>query len=165
MSEPHPSKTDNGKDLKSIEQQLEEVNPELFDGIPETKKTEILRVFSFQTKITKHSGPLPSPEDLGKYAKVIPEGADRIMCMAELQQKHRMELEKKAIKEQFLQSKLGQIFGLLIGLSAIIGGVVCIMNNHEWSGAFLGGSGLTGLVSVFVIGRAKQNKIHEERLN
>jgi uncharacterized membrane protein len=138
----------------------------LFKGIPEQKKIEILKIISttlsveqiIERKITAHQGPLPHWEDLEKYGQIIPNGADRIMSMAEKQQEHRMSLETKAISEQLSQSKRGQTFGLLIGLTALIGGVICIMTGHEWAGAFLGGGGLTGLVSVFVIGKNKQTK-------
>lgn len=169
-NQPQPE-NGNGNDLKKIEQQLVKANPTIFKGIPEQKKTEILRMFSMslsveqiiERKITAHQGPLPQWEDLKKYGQIIPNGADRIMTMAEKQQEHRMALENKAIGEQLSQSKRGQIFGLLIGLTAIIGGVVCIMTGHEWSGAFLGGGGLTGLVSVFVIGKNKQSKSLQEK--
>ena len=162
---------ENGNDLKKIEQQLIKANPNLFNGVPESQKIEILRIFSMslsveqiiERKITAHQGPLPHWQDLEKYAHIIPNGADRIMSMAEKQQAHRMTLETKAIVEQLLQSKLGQIFGLLIGLTAIVGGVFCILQGHEWSGAFLGGGGLTGLVSVFVLGRKKQSKSLEDK--
>ncbi len=161
----------NGNDLKKIEQQLIKANPNLFKGVPDQKKTEILRVFSMslsveqiiERKITAHQGPLPQWEDLEKYGQIIPNGADRIMTMAEKQQDHRMSLETTAITEQLTQSKRGQIFGLLIGLTAILGGVACILLGHEWSGAFLGGGGLTGLVSVFVIGKKKQAKSLEDK--
>lgn len=161
----------NGNDLKKIEQQLIKANPTLFKGVPEQKKAEILRVFSMtlsveqiiERKITAHQGPLPQWEDLERYGQIIPDGADRIMTMAEKQQEHRMALENKAISEQLSQSKRGQSFGLLIGLTALMGGVVCIMTGHEWSGAFLGGGGLTGLVSVFVIGKNKQSKSLQDK--
>ena len=161
----------NGNDLKKIEQQLIKANPTLFKGVPEQKKAEILRVFSMtlsveqiiERKITAHQGPLPQWEDLEKYGQIIPNGADRIMTMAEKQQEHRMALETKAIGEQLSQSKRGQNFGLLIGLTAILGGVSCILLGHEWSGAFLGGGGLTGLVSVFVIGKSKQSKSLQDK--
>lgn len=168
---PLPSSAANGNDLAKIERQLVKTNPLIFEGVPEEKKMEILHLFSLslsveqiiENKITSHSGPLPQPEDLKKYAQIIPNGADRIMMMAEKQQQHRMELEKKAVGEQLKQSKRGQVFGLLIGLTAIAGGVVCILTGHEWSGAFLGGSGLTGLVSVFVIGKRRQAKSLQEK--
>ena len=161
----------NGNDLKKIEQQLVKANPTLFKGIPDQQKAEILRVFSMslsveqiiERKITAHQGPLPHWEDLEKYDRIIPNGADRIMSMAEKQQDHRMKLETTAITEQLTQSKRGQTFGFLIGLTAIVGGVVCIMFGYEWSGAFLGGGGLTGLVSVFVIGKKKQSKSLEDK--
>ena len=161
----------NGNDLKKIELQLIKANPTLFNGVPEQKKVEILRLFSMTLsveqitgkKITAHQGPLPYWQDLEKYGKIIPNGADRIMSMAEKQQEHRMSLETTAIKEQLTQSKRGQIFGLLVGLIAIMGGVVCIMFGHEWSGAFLGGGGLTGLVSVFVIGKKRQAQSLEDK--
>lgn len=161
----------NGNELKKIEQQLIKTNPNLFKGIPEPKKAEILKLFSLtlsieqtiERKITAHRGPLPQWEDLEKYGQIIPNGADRIMAMAEKQQDHRQSLEKKAISEQLTQSKRGQTFGLLIGLTAIIGGVACILLGHEWSGAFLGGVGLTGLVSVFVIGKRKQEKSLDDK--
>lgn len=166
-------KLPNENDLKKIEQQLIKANPNLFKGVPEQKKIEILRVFSMslsveqiiERKITAHHGPLPQWEDLERYGQIIPNGADRIMSMAERQQQHRMSLETKAIGEQLSQSKLGQVFGLIIGLTAIVGGVLCIMQGHEWSGAFLGGGGLTGLVSVFVLGRKKQSKSLEDKEN
>lgn len=163
----------DGNDLKKIEQELVKTNPNLFEGIPNNKKTEILKTFSLSTslsveqiverKFTAHQGPLPQWEDLEKYDQIIPNGADRIMLMAEKQQDHRMKLETTAITEQLSQSKRGQLFGLLIGITAITGGVACILLGHEWSGAFLGGGGLTGLVSVFVIGKRKQAKSLEDK--
>ena len=40
------------------------------------------------------SGPLPPPDALKRYSDIIPNGAERIMAMAEEQSKHRRELEK-----------------------------------------------------------------------
>jgi uncharacterized membrane protein len=162
---------ENGSELRKIEQELIKANPTLFKGIPEPKKAEILKLFSLsfsieqtlERKITEHQGPLPQWEDLEKYGQIIPNGADRIMVMAEKQQEHRMSLETAAISEQLKQSKRGQIFGLLIGLTAIIGGATCISLGHEWSGAILGGGGLTGLVSVFVIGKKKQARSLDDK--
>ena len=97
-------------------------------------------------------------QDLEKYITLVPDSADRIIGIVEKQHEHKMMLEKSIAKEQLYQSKLGQIFGLIIGLSAIAGGVACIINNHEISGAFIGGGGITGLVSVFVIGKKKMSR-------
>src|ERR1700735_2182472 len=123
-----PNDNASGKELNKIEQHLTKVNPTLFSGVSDEKKIEILRGVSMsltiERKLMSHQGPIPYWEDLEKYAQIIPNGADRIMAMAEKQQDHRMTLETKAINEQLFQSKLGQIFGLIVGLTAILGGVI-----------------------------------------
>ena len=52
-----------------------------------------------------HSGPLPSPEDLAKYNMIVPDAAERLLCMAENQQAHRMELEKKVVSSDIQRSQ------------------------------------------------------------
>lgn len=64
----------------------------------------------------------------------------------------------KAVTEQLKQSGRGQTFGFIIGIIAIAGGVACILQGYEWAGGFIGGGGITGLVSVFVYGKRKQEK-------
>jgi uncharacterized membrane protein len=108
------------EELQEIEEDLTSYNPEIFKGVPQKKKIEILHslsVVSIQHK--SHSGPLPDAETLIKYDTVIPNGADRIMKMAENQQSHRIMLENKVVTSQSVQSKIGQIFGLIIGLVGI----------------------------------------------
>lgn len=76
-------------DLSTIEQSLTQENPNLFQGIPENKKKAILRtVNSVSLRIQMHSGYLPSPDILNQYNTIIPDGADRIMKMAEQQSAH-----------------------------------------------------------------------------
>lgn len=147
--------------IKQIEQQLIQVNPKIFKGIPAEQKRSIVHAFmqvEQKIELTHHSGPLPDPQTLEKYNAIIPNGAERIMAMAEKQQEHRMGLEKSTISEQLSQSKRGQIFGLIIGLAAITASAICIILGHEWPGALLGAGGLTGLVSVFVYGKNQQRK-------
>ena len=152
----------NQNELSRIEKKLIQISPNIFDGLKQDKKTEILRSFSVSIHQFR-SGPLPDPEEIAKYNQEIPNGAERIMAMAEKQQDHRIDIEKIAITEQLTQSRRGQTFGLIIGLTAIIGGVICIMFGHEWSGGFIGGGGITGLVSVFVIGKRRQSRNLEEK--
>ena len=104
-------------EIIELEQELLSVNPRIFDGIKKEKKEELLRSFSVTLIQEKsHSGPLPDAETLIQYDSVIPNGADRIMAMAEKQQDHRINIETKVIISQNKQSGLGQIFGLFIGI-------------------------------------------------
>ena len=109
------------------------------------------------------SGPLPPPEILVQYNEIIPDGAERIMQMAERQQAHRHNMEKHVIFEEVKQSGRGQIFGLVISLVTVISATSCIYLGHEWPGAILGVGGLTGLVALFLQGRKNQSPDSEDK--
>lgn len=149
--------------LKELERQIVKTNPEIFKGVSEKKKIEILKIFSATYVMASveqkyHRGPLPSPDKLKEYAQVIPNGAERIMAMAEKEQEHRMKIENYAIPEQIKIAKRGQTYGLIIGLASVLIAGTCIMFGHEWPGAIFGATGIVGLVSVFVIGRTKSDE-------
>lgn len=85
------------------------------------------------------------------------------MTMAEKQQDHRIGLENHTIKEQLTQSRRGQLFGLIVGLAVIASSIIAIISGFPWQGTILGTGGLTGLVSVFVLGRREQKKSLESK--
>lgn len=154
--------SDNSEDsreivLSKIEQKLEEIDPKIFDGIPQLKKERIIKGLVITMHKT-HAGPLPDATTLAGYSALIPNGADRIMIMAEKQSEHRMKMESKVINGQMLQSNLGQILAFLIGIGALGASTFCIVNGFEWSGALLGVGGLTGLVTAFIKGKNQQEK-------
>ena len=151
------------EELQEIEEDLTSYNPEIFKGVPQKKKLEILRSFSvLSIQHESHSGPLPDADTLIKYDSVIPNGADRIMKMAENQQTHRMSLENKVVTSQSKQSKLGQIFGLIIGLVGIGCGTFLAATGEPTVGGIIAGGTVVSLVSVFVIGKSIQRKSLEE---
>jgi uncharacterized membrane protein len=57
------------------------------------------------------------------------------------------------MRRDFAEGRLGQIFALLIGLTAILVGGVCALNGANLAASIIGGGGVIGLVSVFVYGR------------
>src|SRR5690242_17849317 len=83
--------------IKQIERSLEAKG--VFKGVPADKRralaTASLQVT--QTMVMHHQGPLPDPEALARYGEIIPDGANRIMKMAEEQAKHRIQLESSVI--------------------------------------------------------------------
>lgn len=159
MSKNKPKKVETPQELQELEQELVELNPEVFKGINPKKKLEILKSFSVTMIQEKtHFGPLPDSESLVEYNSVIPNGADRIMNMAEKQQQHRISIESKVIKSQSIQSFLGQIFGLIIGLVGIISGTYLASIGATTVGGIIAGGTVVSLVSVFVIGKKSQNK-------
>ena len=132
---------------------------ELEPAIPE----QVINVIEKELRIIekKFSGPLPPPETLKIYNEVIPNGADRIMQMAEKQSEHRQALEKKALKTDSRNSVLGIISGFLIGIWTIsIAGYV-IVKGYSWTGTWIGSLGLFGLVYVFVYGTKSSREERE----
>ncbi len=150
-------------ELIELEQELIAVNPQIFQGLNARKKEEILRSISYTLiQERSHSGPLPDAETLIQYNSVIPNGADRIMKMAEKQQDHRMSMESKVIESQNKQSGLGQLFGLIIGLVGIGCGTFLAYSGETTVGGIIAGGTVVSLVSVFVIGKKRQSSKSED---
>lgn len=148
-------------EIVEIKEELELLNPHIFDGVDETKKGELLQTFSQMTlSVTErhHSGPLPSAEALIQYNSVIPNGADRIMIMAEKQQDHRMGLENKAVTSQLNQSKAGQIFGFILCLLALSASTYLGFTGHEAIGSIIGSTTIIAMASIFVLGKLSNSK-------
>lgn len=102
------------------------------------------------------SGPLPPPEILAKYNQVLPGSAERIMAMAEEQQRHREHLEKVVIESNAAVQKLGPILGFIVAMSAVIGGVVVILMGRSAAGLVTILASLGSLVGVFIYGKRSQ---------
>jgi|LAHU01.1.fsa_nt_gb uncharacterized membrane protein len=91
------------------------------------------------------NGPIPPAEELEKYSDIIPDGANRIMLMAEQQAQHRIELENKVINNDISNSRLGMIFGFILQLVAIVGSVIIAITQSMWEGMLMA-------IGVIVIG-------------
>lgn len=118
---------------------------------------------SLSLQLQHHQGPLPHPSILQEYNNVVPGAAERIICMAEEQAKHRQELEKAVIQSDIRDGKTGLYLGFTIGVVAIIAGAICIMYGHSISGGVLGGSAVPGLTAVFVYGSRQRKKEREAK--
>lgn len=104
----------------------------------------------------------PKPIDLKslldkieKIAASSPETARELLTEFQKYSDHLREMDRKALQAQIMVNYLGQVFGLIIGMTAIISGAVTAYHGSEWAGGFIGGGGVIGLVSVFVLGRKR----------
>jgi uncharacterized membrane protein len=111
-----------------------------------------------------YSGPLPHPDILVKYNDAVPGGADRIIAMAEGQVAHRQELEKTVIASNCHAQKSGPIYGFIVCMTAIVGGVYLIQQGKGASGLAAIISALASLAIVFVYGRTKQQQELKKKL-
>jgi len=102
-----------------------------------------------------HQGPLPLPQLLEQYDRVLPGCAERIVAMAEKEQGHAHAKETRGQEGDIAEAKRGQIFGLIIGLFTIFSGAYVAVRGHHFTGGFISTAGVVGLVSVFILGRKK----------
>jgi uncharacterized membrane protein len=81
---------------------------------------------------------------------------------------HRQTLEStaldaniEAMRRQYAEARLGQVFALIIALAFVIVGGFVSLHGQPWSGTILGGIGLGGIVTAFIIGRSRNSPASE----
>ncbi|PJG85725.1 DUF2335 domain-containing protein [Conservatibacter flavescens] len=108
MSEQHSAeKVEQSKQAKEIVDTVA-ATPELLTQVLQTPQAAGLISIMVQQQSISHSGPLPMADDMRKYNEVIPNGADRIMKLAENEQKNRYAIPKWSL---FLKG-LGLVFAM-----------------------------------------------------
>ena len=109
------------------------------------------------TLSASYQGPLPPPNILARYNDVLPDGANRIVAMAESQARHRQNLESAVVGGNVANEKRGQIFAFLLGMTAIVGGVFLIMEDKNAQGLASIIAAFTALAVAFSAGRIQQS--------
>lgn len=145
----------------------EEVSAET-EGKKYLQQEDLLLSQQLSTSV-QFTGPIPPPGILEQYNRIFPDAANRFISMAEREQEHRHKMHEKLIDAQILDNKqerterrLGQIFGLTVGVVSIIAGSVTAVLDASIAGSIVGGvlgsAGVAGLVSIYVLGRREQQK-------
>ncbi len=107
------------------------------------------------------SGPIPPPTILKEYNQIIPNGAERIMAMAEAQSEHRRKLESKALNTDSRNSLWGLIFAFILGMTVVISGVIVVFKGYKTTGSFISTTGLATLLGSFIYGTRERRKERE----
>ena len=102
------------------------------------------------------SGPIPPPGILEKYNEIIPNGAERIMAMAEKQSAHREWLEKRVVDGGVRSQTRGAWFAFIIAILATSGGICLIYQGKSVAGLTTILGSVAGLVGVFVYSKHEQ---------
>lgn len=114
--------------------------------------------FQITAQAAHFSGPIPPPEILVKYNDALPGAAERIVAMAESQLKHRQGLENKVIESNCKAQRTGPIYGFIVCMTAILGGVYLIHSGKSAEGLTAIITSLASLAGVFIFGKIKQQK-------
>lgn len=99
--------------------------------------------------VAAHSGPLPTPADFAKYDATLPGAAERILKMAEEEQRKRTSLIEKTVNDSHATQKRGQWMGLAVILVAL--GVVAygLYRNQGWPAFGLGSAMFAALLAGY----------------
>jgi uncharacterized membrane protein len=105
--------------------------------------------------VSQHSGPLPPPEVLLGYEQTLKGCAERIVVMAESEQRHRHKLELDDSASRSMLARRGQWMAFCIGALGIVGGLVLASLDKDLAGgaAFVGSLGT--LVGVYLYANRK----------
>jgi uncharacterized membrane protein len=124
-------------------------------GLSKTQIEQTARQAIMGTQYT-YSGPLPHPEILEHYDRIVPGGAERIFAQFESQSSHRQKIEYRVIRSNSFVQIFGAISALILGLAAIGGGLFLVYagKSIEGFGAFF--TGLASLVGVYIYGKVSQ---------
>lgn len=105
-----------------------------------------------QIVATQFSGPLPPPEVLERYDKIVPGSARRLLAMAEKQAEHRQSVERKIVQSDVTNSRIGLVFGLLIGLGGLTAATIISLFGNPATGGVIGFATIASMVVSFVYG-------------
>lgn len=114
------------------------------------------------TYMSHHRGPLPDPNTLARYNELIPDGAERVMRMAELEQGHRHRWERDqqdivrgvATDESRIAGR-GQLAAATLCVLLITAGVIFMLNGYAKLGATIILGDMVALATVFIKGSAR----------
>lgn len=131
---------------QEIDQELSELEPQLE---PQARTRVRRLVARIAHEVAEFSEPLPPPSYLRDYEAIIAGGADRIIAMAEKEQKHRHDWERSALSN----TTIGLWFGFVIALGLLGGAIYSVSVGQPYiAGVFLTASAV-GMVPALIKGR------------
>ena len=98
-------------------------------------------------------GPVPHPDIIEKYERILPGAAERIFKSWEGQTAHRQSLERSVVRADNFKSILGVVFGFIVVVVAIVGGIITAIAGHSLFGSGLSAAGLAMLAAAFITSR------------
>lgn len=114
--------------------------------------TQKIKVMEIMARKEEYSGPIPHPDHLEKYEKILSGSANRILGMAENQSTHRQNIENKLLEAEINYKNKGQNFGFIISIICIVGGIVMLFFGKNLQGFITLIGAVSMLISAFLYG-------------
>lgn len=158
---------------QAVEEQVKKVIEQAIKqgmGGPSPKKKVINKIskeISVQLAVSQQfSGPLPHPEILAQFEKVLSGSADRIITAFENETEHRQHIENsivnaqtRAVDAEIKERSCGQTWAGVLVILLILSATVCALYGAEEYAKIIGGTTIVGLATLFIFqSRAKKDK-------
>ena len=104
-------------------------------------------------------GPIPPPGILAGYNSIIPDGADRVIKMAEREQAHRYNIEASIVGKESFEKRVGLVFAFILALSVLgVSSYLLIFTEKSGYGLMVFIVELGGLVWAFLGSEQKRQR-------
>lgn len=100
---------------------------------------------------------------LARYNQCVPNGADRIIALAERQAAHRQHLESAVVTGNVRSEARGQVCAFFLCLVAVLGGIYLIANDKNVMGLAAIITAFASVAGIFVYGRYQQQQERERK--
>ena len=107
------------------------------------------------------AAPLPPPSLLVEYDRVVQNGAERILSMAEKQSNHRMRMEATEVSSEHTLAQRGQWIGMAVVLAVLMLAGYLAYLGATAAAAVVASIDVVGLAAVFVYGSVRKRSARE----
>ena len=94
----------------------------------------------------------------------MPDGAERIIALAERQAAHRMTLESRVVDGDIKRANWGLGAGFFVALVGLIVSYLLVDRGNAAAGVALGAVDLVGLVGAFIYGTVSRRSERQQRV-
>ena len=105
-----------------------------------------------------YSGPLPHPDILASYDRLVPGAAERMISLVEKQADHRMDLERTVVRGDNRRADIGLVAGIVATFTAMFLATFLAFFGWTAGAGILVGSGMATMIGSLVSVKRKRNQ-------
>lgn len=104
-----------------------------------------------------YEGPLPTPADFSAYKDALPSAPERIMVMAEDEQRYRQKINNKVVNLGAVESLCGMLIAFIVVILCLAAAVYLALQDKTSVAVVLIGA-VTGLAAIFYLKKQPTDK-------
>jgi len=105
---------------------------------------------SVQHMASMWKAPLPPPDVLEEFNRVVDNGAERIVKAWEIESEHRRSIDRRDQRMFYVNAILGKIFAFLFVMAALALSAWALYLDRPWLAGILAGTTLASVVGAFL---------------